>query len=142
MLFRSIANFPLLYSAPELLLKRNQLIDQRTDIYAFSYTIYEVLFNLLPLRQSNPELLMHLMLTMKLPMISNHDSIVKVLQKASAKSIFKLPPAKLSGEEIDQILITGMDSRYQNIDAFLSDMQDLITVNQSRWIRLLQLFNR
>ena len=89
-----ITVFPLIYAAPELLLKRNKVIDQRTDIYALAITLYETIYNKRPFECKNPELIMHLMLNKKLESNNyRNEALIEVLNKASNKSIFKLPPA-------------------------------------------------
>jgi len=135
-------NFPLIYAAPELLLKYPKLIDQRTDIYSLAITLYEVCFNVIPFQHANPELIMHLMLHRQL--VSDdikNKKLVEVLNRGAAKISFNRPPSQLSIAEIENKLITGMNSRYQNVDDFIKDFLSELNINKHWWTSLFQFFN-
>ena len=136
-----IKHFPLIYAAPELLLKKNTIIDNRTDIYALSVTFYELIFNKRPFSNANVEMIMHLMLNKKLEQINNrYIQVVDVLNKAANKHTFNLPPNVLDAQQLEELLLSGMNSRYDNIESFTSDL--LITINYDKsWTsRLAQFF--
>ncbi len=138
---QEVTHFPLIYAAPELLLKKNTIIDNRTDIYALSITLYELIFNRRPFSNVNAELIMHLMLNKKLDQINNrHIQLVDVLNKASNKHTFNLPPNILDTQQVEELLLSGMNSRYNNIESFTSDLLNTINYDK-RWIsRLTQFF--
>jgi serine/threonine protein kinase len=132
--------FPLIYAAPELLLKKNTIIDNRTDIYALSITLYELIKNKRPFLNVNAELIMHLMLNKKLDQINNrHIQLVDVLNKASNKHTFNLPPNVLDTEQVEELLLSVMNSRYNNIESFTSDLLNTINYDKS-WISRLTQF--
>ena len=54
----------------------------------------------------------------------------------------KLPPSKLSNHEINEILITGMNSRYATIEIFIQELVSVLNYNDSLRNRLLQFFYR
>ena len=138
-----IKYFPLIYAAPELLLKKNTIIDNRTDIYALSITFYELIFNKRPFSNSNAEMIMHLMLNKKLEQINNrHIQLVDVLNKASNKNSFNLPPNVLDAQQVEELLLSGMNSRYNNIESFTSDLLNTINYDKSWTSRLTQFFQR
>lgn len=136
-----VTHFPLIYAAPELLLKKNTIIDNRTDIYALSITLYELIFNKRPFLNVNAELIMHLMLNKKLDQINNrHIQLVDVLNKASNKHTFNLPPNVIDTQQVEELLLSGMNSRYNNIESFTCDLLNTINYDKS-WInRLTQFF--
>ena len=138
-----VKHFPLIYAAPELLLKRNKLIDNRTDIYAFSITLYELIFNKRPFIHANAELILHLMLNKKLDYINNRTiPLVNVLNKAAGKYAFNLPPASLDVDQVEKLLLSGMDSRYSNVEEFSSDLINEIKFENNLINRLTQFFQR
>lgn len=138
-----VKNFPLIYAAPELLLKRNKLIDNRTDIYALSITLYELIFNKQPFIHTNPELILHLMLNKNLDYVNNQThSLIDKLNKAAGKNAFNLPPASLEEEQVEKLLLSGMDSRYSNVEEFASDLINEIKFENNLINRLTQFFQR
>ena len=136
-----VKHFPLIYAAPELLLMRNKLIDNRTDLYALSITLYELIFNKRPFIHANAELILHLMLNKKLDYINNRTiPLVNVLNKAAGKYAFNLPPSSLDVDQVEKLLLSGMDSRYNNIESFTSDLLNTINYDKSWISRLTQFF--
>ncbi|MFN5347341.1 MAG: protein kinase domain-containing protein [Bacteroidota bacterium] len=136
-----IKHFPLIYAAPELLLKKNKLIDNRTDIYALSITLYELIFNKRPFLHANPELILHLMLNKKLDYVNNRTcSFVDILNKAAGKNPFNLPPASLEEEQVEELLLSGMNSRYGNVLEFTNELMNQIKLDNNWFARLSQFF--
>jgi len=136
-----IKHFPLIYAAPELLLKKNKLIDNRTDIYALSITLFELIFNKRPFHHANPELILHLMLNKKLDYVNNRTrSFVDILNKAAGKHAFNLPPASLEEDQVEELLLSGMNSRYSNVVAFTNELMNEIKLDNNWFARLTQFF--
>ena len=136
-----IKHFPLIYAAPELLLKKNKLIDNRTDIYALSITLYELIFNKRPFLHASPELILHLMLNKKLDYVNNRTrSLVDVLNKAAGKHAFSLPPVSLEEDQVEELLLSGMNSRYNNVLEFTNELMKEIKLDNNWIARLTQLF--
>jgi serine/threonine protein kinase len=115
--------FPLGYAAPELLLNHLDIVDQRTDIFALGIVIWRLYAGSLPLVHPNPSVFTNLQLTHPLP---EHSEISKkiylVLFKMANKHQFKIPPNKMDQQEVNRLLVTGMDVRFESleevIDAF------------------------
>ncbi|MFM7016945.1 MAG: serine/threonine protein kinase [Bacteroidota bacterium] len=137
-----IVNFPLLYAAPELMLKSNLIIDHRTDIYALALTIYEIIFDALPFSVGNPELILHLMLNKQLANRNADHSLMKVLNKAANKTAFPLPPSQLNDLEIQNVLLSGMNSRYTSVEEFRMNLLREIKFQPKWYSRLFQFLNR
>jgi len=136
-----IKHFPLIYAAPELLLKKNKLIDNRTDIYALSITLYELIFNKRPFLHANPELILHLMLNKKLDYVNNRTrSFVDILNKAAGKDAFHLPPASLEEDQVEELLLSGMNSRYSNVITFTNELMKEIKLDNNWFACLTQFF--
>jgi serine/threonine protein kinase len=136
-----VKHFPLIYAAPELLLKQNKLIDNRTDIYALSITLYELIFNKRSFVHTNAELIMHLMLNKKLNYVNNRtNSLVDILNTAAGKKTFKLPPTYLEEEQVEELLLSGMDSRYCNIEKFTNELMNELKFENNWFKRLMQFF--
>lgn len=139
---KEINSFPLVYAAPELLLKRSRLIDIRTDIYALAITFYELIFKSPPFYNSNAEFLMHLMLNSSIDIGNNQFSGIRsVLNKGAGKVKLGLPPNMLDEIILEEKLIAGMNSRYQDVRIFCEELQKEIKFSPGRINRLLQFFN-
>jgi len=109
--------FPLGYAAPELLLNHLDIVDQRTDIFALGIVIWQLYAGSLPLVHPNPSVFTNLQLTHPLP---EHSEISKkiylVLFKMANKHQFKIPPNKMDQQEVNRLLVTGMDVRFDSIE--------------------------
>lgn len=116
--------FPLGYAAPELLLNRLHLVDQRTDYFALAVSIFQLFEGKLPLLHANPGITTNLQLTHPLTDCSQLNKVAnKSLQKLGAKHQFKTPPNQLSPEQLDELLKQGMDQRYENLQNFVDDFK-------------------
>lgn len=136
-----IKYFPLIYAAPETVLKKNNLIDNRSDIYSLAITLYELIFNKRPFVHANAELIMHLMLNKKLEHVDKRTNpLVEVLNKASNKHVFNLPPNVLGAQKVDELLLSGMNSRYQRVESFTNDLLNTINYQKNWMHRLTQFF--
>lgn len=115
--------FPLGFAAPELLLNRLNIIDQRTDIYALGITFWKLWADELPLTHPNPSIFTNLQLTHPLP---SHEKIPRqiqsLLQKMTAKHQFQLPPNKMNYEEVDRLLESAMDERMSSLQEIIDEL--------------------
>lgn len=106
--------FPLGYAAPELLLNHLDLVNQSTDVYALGIILWRLYAEKLPLVHRNPSIFTNLQLTHPLP---EHDSIPKsvfpILAKMSHKHSFATAPNKMHPQEVQELLKTAMNERYQ-----------------------------
>lgn len=136
-----IKYFPLIYAAPEMVLKKNNLIDNRTDIYSLAITLYELIFNKRPFVHTNAELILHLMLNKKLDYINKRtNAAADILNKASNKHAFNLPPNLVDAQILEELLLSAMNSRYQSIESFTNDLLNSINYQKSWLNRLAQFF--
>jgi serine/threonine protein kinase len=123
--------FPLGYAAPELLLNRLHLVDQRTDYFALGITLWRLYTGRLPLSHQNPSIFTNLQLTHPIPDNPNIPRrILPLIEGLCSKHSFALPPNQLSEEELDIKLRKGMAQRYTNLDDFLNDFR---AVKPKRW---------
>ena len=113
--------FPLGYAAPELLLNRLHLVDQRTDLFALGIVLWQSFTGKLPLLHPNPSITTNLQLTHQLP---DHDDIPKrylaILKRLCAKHSFGVPPNQLPPETMDLHLKEAMEQRYNNLDEVIA----------------------
>jgi len=117
--------FPLGYAAPELLLNRLHLVDERTDYYALGILIWRLYDGKLPLVHPNPSIFTNLQLTHPLPeSYEISKKIYATLARLSAKHPFKMPPNKMEISEVDKCLLAGMNLRYSSIELFIQDFKD------------------
>lgn len=127
--YKSNLNFVLFslgFAAPELILNRRNIIDQRTDIFSFGMLIYFLISKKLPFSDSNPSIFTNLQITHP---ISSSPKIKKelmaIIQKCCAKYQFKLSPNKYSKEELDKRLFAGMENRYLCFEDLKEDLEKL-----------------
>lgn len=117
------SSFALIYSPPEMLLKYNTLVTPSSDLYSLSITMYHLIMGKTPYTDCNPEILVNLMLTypMKQPP-RMADDLYMILSKAAYKEPFRLPPRRLSPQEIEQTLRMGVEGRYATAAQMAYDM--------------------
>lgn len=118
------SQFSLIYSPPEMLLKHNELVGPQADIFALATTIYHMVMGKTPYTDCNPEVLINLQLTypMKKPARMT-DELFGVLSKAAHKASFRLPPRRLSPDEVEQTLKRGVEGRYATATEMLRDLE-------------------
>ena len=115
------------YSAPEQLLRYQQLICPSSDLFALAITLYEFLSGKTAFHHSNPELLMTLQLNH--PIIKHvripHE-LFAILHKATQKQLFQLPPNRYSPEEREFILAKGLENRFHRADELKAALEGFL----------------
>lgn len=115
--------FNIYYSASEQILNQYERINEITDLFAVGMILLELLNRSKPYRHDNPEILMNLMLAA--PLV-NHNRInaklFSIIQKATCKPRFNLPPTHYSEKELSELIKTEQANRYQNANAFINDL--------------------
>jgi len=118
--------FPLGYAAPELLLNKLEIVDQRTDQFSLGIIIWKLFTDKLPLSHPNPSIFTNLQLTYPLP---DHVELPKgffpILLKMCNKHQFKTAPNLLSQEEILNSLTEGINGRFNNYNEILIAFQTI-----------------
>ena len=118
--------FPLGYAAPELVLNRLNLVDQRTDLFALGVIIWRLFVGKLPLTHPNPSIYTNLQLTHPLPDSSKlPKGIYPLLKKMCFKHTFRTSPNLLPKSEITVDLLNAMNNRYPDLIAFNKEVQQL-----------------
>lgn len=120
------SSFALIFSPPEMLLKRNKLVCPASDLFALSISLFQLIMGKAPYTDCNPEILVNLQLTypMKQPARMD-DKLFTTLAKAAAKAQFPRPPRQLSPDIVEQILQQGISMRYQSAAEMRSDLQNV-----------------
>lgn len=123
--------FALGFSAPELILNQLNTVNHSTDLYAFGSVIFWLLESKIPNLDENPALTTNLQINLPLPELSwRYKNIQQILHKLTHKHAFKLPPNRMSSQEMNAHLSRAMSLRYQNLDEFY---RDLITKKEKRF---------
>lgn len=122
------SSFALVYSPPEMLLKRNRLVCPASDLFALSITLFQLIMGKAPYTDCNPEILVNLQLTypMKQPARMD-DTLFAVLSRAAHKASFPRPPRQLSPDVVEDILRQGIAGRYQTASDMLHDLSQVHT---------------
>lgn len=125
--------FPLGFAAPELLLNRLNIIDQRTDLYALGITFWKLWTNELPLTHPNPSIFTNLQLTHPLPSHAKiPNQIQQLLERMTVKHQFKIPPNKMEVSEVDHHLLSAMNERTSSLDDIIYELSK----PQKKWFFL------
>ncbi len=115
--------FPLGYAAPELILNKIELVDQRTDLFSLGVTFWRLYTGQLPLINPNPSITTNLQITHPLP---DSDKIPKpifqIIRKMSAKYQFESAPNRMTHNEVISKLRDGMNLRYNNLNEIIGDL--------------------
>lgn len=115
--------FALIYSPPEQLLNYNNIVNAQSDIYSLGITLYECLTGDYAYKHINPEMIMQMQLNLPLKENGNISAgVFEVIKKATAKTTFRLPPSKLSEEEIIQTIHSGMQNRFNNVNDLKAEL--------------------
>jgi serine/threonine protein kinase len=104
--------FPLGYAAPELILNHLDLVNQKTDVYAIGVMIWRLLSDKMPLHHPNPSIYTNLQLNLELPDNDNiSKQLLQILNKASKKHNFRIPPNLMKVEDVKQNLENAINER-------------------------------
>ncbi|MCQ2200942.1 MAG: protein kinase [Bacteroidales bacterium] len=120
------SSFALVYSPPEMLLKYNSLVGPWSDFFALSVMLFQLIMGKAPYSDCNPEILVNLQLTypMKQP-VRMADDLYACLRKAAYKEPFRIPPRRMSQQEIEQTLRKGVQGRYRSAEEMLRDLEQV-----------------
>lgn len=116
--------FVLYYSAPEMVMKQDELINPYCDIYSLGMTLF-MLIN--PNRYrffNNPEVIANLQTSFQL----RYDfkmpyELYSILRKATNKKVFLRPPNRYTRQELHVILQEGQRKRYRSAALFRHDLE-------------------
>ncbi len=129
--------FALIYSPPEQLLKQTHLINVQSDIYSTGITLYETLTRKRVFENKNPELALNLQLTYPLKNeYGINNDLFRIIEKATAKEPFPLPPSHLNADKIELILKKGIDLRYKNCTEFIVALK-MFAPTKTSWLKRL-----
>lgn len=121
--------FSMVYSPPEIILKRYSLYCPASDIYSAGVSLYEVLTGAYPFRTCNSMAMLNLQMNHPLPYSSGiPPAIMEVLQKATRKEPFPKPPQRMKVEEIKAVLKKGIDLRYPSAGEFGHALRDCLAL--------------
>lgn len=118
------------YSSPEQVLQCGILVNQTSDIYSLGITIYESIIreHAFDCEKDDKNLVINMQLSYPLrPHHRLHKKIFPLLQKATAKHIFKTPPMRLKPEILLNNLLVAQQKRFQSAKELQFAISQLIT---------------
>ena len=119
--------FSLLYSPPEQLLNLPELINASTDLFSLGLTLYESVAKYPPFFNENPEMIMHMQLNTAVAEHRNiHPLLLAFIRKASFKKQLRLPPSKLTMDEIRQTVFEGQQDRFTDCNQMRTILQEVV----------------
>jgi serine/threonine protein kinase len=101
------------------------LFNTSTDLFAVGVLLYELLLGERPFTNENPEVLMNIVIAAPIPVSGLSKNAAEVIEKATAKPRFNLPPTKYTYDELDDQLIEAQKLRYQTAEEFLNALKEL-----------------
>jgi serine/threonine protein kinase len=107
-------------------------------LFALGVLMFELLLGERPFTNENPEVLMNIVIAAPLPTNGLRKDVAAVLEKATAKPRFNLPPTKYTYDELDDQLIEAQKLRYQAAEEFLNAIKNLEGKNlvTRRWWKI------
>lgn len=120
----SILHFPsipyaLYYSAPEMVLQNNLLINESCDIYSTGITLYEAFArtHAFEIDKDDKNLILNMQISFPLKKSHRTDKdVFAMLQKATAKHIFNTPPMRYKPEARLKFLYNAQAQRFQSAE--------------------------
>ena len=130
--------FSMIYSPPEQVLHFHDLIDPSSDLYSAGITLYELITNKNPFGSNHPEMLMHKQVSGEMEEDEKIPrELFKIIQKATAKKKFPLPPNQLNEETKRNIVREGMKKRFQSAKEMKAALESfLVSFSEKKhWLR-------
>ncbi|WP_026475198.1 serine/threonine protein kinase [Alkaliflexus imshenetskii] len=111
--------FAMGYSPPEQMLNYGELLCPASDLFALGVTLYEVLTHKKAFHYFDPEMLLHLQLNSPLRKpFGMRQEIFRIIEKATARQPFRLPPRLLNHDEIISNIQAGIQLRFSSASQF------------------------
>ena len=119
--------FTFVYSAPEQVLKINELVNESSDIYSLGVTLW-VLFNgKLPFVHPIPEVIANLQVTYPIQINRNIPKKFRpIIEKATKKYKFSRPPLKIPIDQRKEMLQQAQKQRYQSAEEMINDLKAIL----------------
>ncbi|HON53472.1 MAG TPA: protein kinase [Bacteroidales bacterium] len=112
------------YSAPEVVLKYNNLISPASDLYSLGICLYECFTRKPAFDTENKDLLLHTQVSYPLKKTWNvPQELFTIIQKATYKHVFRKPPARYTGSELEQFLKVACSKRYLQASHMKNDIE-------------------
>lgn len=128
LLIDTVQPFSMIYSPPELILQQYDLADAQSDVYQAGLVIYELVSGNLPFTSRHPEALIHQQLSGQLtPHPSIPAGLFDIIQKATAKVSFPLPPSRMSRTDWREYIIAGKKLRYVSATEMKTAIEDFLS---------------
>ena len=121
--------YSLYYSAPELVLQANPLINASCDLYSLGITLFEAFAREHAFICENDDKNLILNMQLSFPLKPHHrvdKSIFEMLQKATAKHIFKTPPMRYKPEARLKFFYNAQKLRFQSANEMSQCIATLI----------------
>jgi eukaryotic-like serine/threonine-protein kinase len=130
--------FSLIYSPPEQALHFYELVNPSSDLFALGITIYELITGKNPYGSTHPEVIMHWQVSGNIEKDNNIPTdLFTIIEKATAKAKFPLPPNQMNKEDQKIIVAEGMKKRFQSAIEMRTAIENfLILYNEKKpWLK-------
>ncbi|MFP4662833.1 MAG: serine/threonine protein kinase [Bacteroidales bacterium] len=119
--------FPILYAAPEVVLNREDLTDERSDLYSLALVMMEMFTSQPVFYADNPAAIITRQISdMPRRPAKMYPRFYEIFRKAAAKQKFHISPSKLPPERITEILKDGLNERYDSAEAMHQDLMQFM----------------
>jgi serine/threonine protein kinase len=118
--------FSLGFSSPEVILSKKSLTNHSSDLFSLGICMYNLYSGKLPLSHPNPSIFTNLQITH--PLLNDADipkKLFELISKICVKHSFRLPPNKLTEEEVNQSLISAQNKRIRSIEEIEKELNEI-----------------
>ncbi len=115
--------FSRLFSPPELILGKTELVNETSDVFSLGISLYEIVARKPAFYHSNPEMLVNIQLNNKItkaPRIPKE--LFPILLKATSKHKFPIPPDRYKPENLIHFLAKGRDERHKSMEELKQEL--------------------
>lgn len=118
--------FSLGFSSPEVILSKKSLTNHSSDLFSLGICMYNLYSGKLPLSHPNPSIFTNLQITH--PLLNDADipkKLFELISKICVKHSFRLPPNKLTEDEVNQSLISAQNKRIRSIEEIEKELNEI-----------------
>ncbi|HOE03803.1 MAG TPA: protein kinase [Bacteroidales bacterium] len=115
------------YSAPELLLRHNNLVNPSTDLFSLGILLFEYVAGVAPHKFTNPIQMVQMQVSAPIPSHDHiSDRLMSVILKACEKPAFRQAPGAYSHQQARELIAESMQYRYAGCKSMAVDLLKIL----------------
>lgn len=121
------STYTFFYSAPEQVLKMNEIVNETSDIFSLGMTLWIIFNGKYPYYHKIPEVLANLQVTYPTPITVRIPKPLRpIIEKAIKKYQFSKPPLQVPIKERIEMLQSSQSMRYQTAEEMITDLKNIL----------------